>query len=296
MNLGAQNVQFGCPMNKPNSTNSIYCSRVSIRCSYSSVSSLPYQSLRCAVLGAGFAGLSVTWHLLQHSPKDMHLHIDMYDEVGIGGGASGVSGGLLHPYSPKVKPLWHAVDCWKRSLDLLTVAEDAHSSKCLSVGRQVQSQDTSSSIVRRRGILRPATSMKNLDLMNDNAQSSLASCRIESICEDAVEKLVPNLRLPLGMGFYMPEAVNIHPQRYLEGLYLACENLKNGGADGVASNRDFCLHKERVDSLQELAREYDTVIICLGARAAFSPELSGKLPLRTCRGVVAHLQLDDDTR
>lgn len=29
------------------------------------------------------------------------MRIDIYDEVGIGGGASGVSGGLLHPYSPK---------------------------------------------------------------------------------------------------------------------------------------------------------------------------------------------------
>lgn len=38
---------------------------------------------------------------LQESPKDLRLRIDIYDEVGIGGGASGVSGGLLHPYSPK---------------------------------------------------------------------------------------------------------------------------------------------------------------------------------------------------
>lgn len=37
----------------------------------------------------------------QHSPKELNLSIDLYDEVGIGGGASGVSGGLLHPYSPK---------------------------------------------------------------------------------------------------------------------------------------------------------------------------------------------------
>lgn len=27
--------------------------------------------------------------------------VDVVDEVGIGGGASGSSGGLLHPYSPK---------------------------------------------------------------------------------------------------------------------------------------------------------------------------------------------------
>lgn len=32
------------------------------------------------------------------------MRVDIYDEVGIGGGASGVSGGLLHPYSPKGLP------------------------------------------------------------------------------------------------------------------------------------------------------------------------------------------------
>lgn len=85
------------------------------------------------MLGAGFAGISVAWHLLkvlnlsslspkltsffwivtnkqmffssffllQDCPKELSLSVDVYDEVGIGGGASGVSGGLLHPYSPK---------------------------------------------------------------------------------------------------------------------------------------------------------------------------------------------------
>lgn len=41
---------------------------------------------------------------LQHIPKESHVCIDIYDDVGIGGGASGVSGGLLHPYSPKGFP------------------------------------------------------------------------------------------------------------------------------------------------------------------------------------------------
>ena len=38
---------------------------------------------------------------MQKSPKEKEMRIDIYDEVGIGGGASGISGGLLHPYSPK---------------------------------------------------------------------------------------------------------------------------------------------------------------------------------------------------
>ncbi|KAJ0030456.1 hypothetical protein Pint_14674 [Pistacia integerrima] len=39
--------------------------------------------------------------------------------------------------------------------------------------------------------------------------------------------------------------------------------------------------------------EYDAVIICMGAKADVLPELSGKLPLRTCRGVIACLQPSD---
>ena len=81
--------------------------------------------LRYAVLGAGFAGLSVAYNLLKLSPKDSNLRIDVFDEVGIGGGASGVSGGLLHPYSPKAKLLWRAAECWDEALRLLNVAEAA---------------------------------------------------------------------------------------------------------------------------------------------------------------------------
>lgn len=46
----------------------------------------------------------------------------------------------------------------------------------------------------------------------------------------------------------------------------------------------------------KLAGTYDAVIVCLGAKMVMLPELAGKLPLRTCRGVVAHFQLHDDIR
>ena len=74
----------------------------------------------------------------------MHL----IDEEGIGAGASGVSGGLLHPYSPKGRPpavaecpllhsmskschviagklLWQGEEGWRAALHLLQVAEEA---------------------------------------------------------------------------------------------------------------------------------------------------------------------------
>ncbi|XP_031099652.1 uncharacterized protein LOC116003849 isoform X2 [Ipomoea triloba] len=264
----------------------------SIRC-YSVLSQRP---LRYAVLGAGYAGLSVVWHLLQHSPKEAPLFIDIYDEIGIGGGASGMSGGLLHPYSPKVKLLWKGEECWKESLNLLRIAENAKFSQSSNVEKQDHGQNENNFMVRRRGILRPALSSKNMDTMINNAQDFLASCRIETINRESAHNLVPSLFVPLDVAFHMPEAVNVHSQYYLEALYTACQNAaKDLSTSGVA-HKELCLHKKSIDGLLELAGEYDAVIICLGARAAFLPELSGRLPLRTCRGVIARLRIDDHVR
>ncbi|KAK6151639.1 hypothetical protein DH2020_014274 [Rehmannia glutinosa] len=271
----------------PKTTTSSSCSSssfFSVRCSSSS--SVSQRPLRYAVLGAGFAGLSVAWNLLQHGPKERHLCVDIYDEVGIGGGASGVAGGLLHPYSPKVKLLWRGAECWKESLNLLNIAERA----LVNEGKGETLENGESPIIRRRGILRPAVNLKNMNIMTENAQNCLANCRIELIHEDAAQKLIPNLSVPLNLAFYMPEALNINAQSYLKGLYLACENLANEMSNLGHGHRELSFRQKSVQ------RDYDAVIICFGARAAFLPELSGKLPLRTCRGVIAQLQLGDDMR
>ncbi|MFS7981903.1 putative FAD dependent oxidoreductase, FAD/NAD(P)-binding domain superfamily [Helianthus anomalus] len=253
---------------------------------FSSSSHIHQRSLRYAVLGAGFAGLSVAWHLLERSATDLSVCVDVLDEIGIGGGASGVAGGLLHPYSPKVKPLWMAAKCWEETLRLLSIAETQNGAL---------NQNSNVFIARRKGILRPVVSLKNMSVMNDNAQNSLASCRIRSINEDAAQSLVPNISVPLDLAFYMPDAVNIHPQGYLEALYLACETLAKEMSSVGPGEKAINFHKRSIGHLLELEGEYDVVIVCLGARSTFLPELSGKLPLRTCRGIIAHLHLPDNT-
>lgn len=50
--------------------------------------------MRIAIIGAGFSGLSVAWHLL----KMGECEISIFDSKGIGGGASGMAAGLMHPY------------------------------------------------------------------------------------------------------------------------------------------------------------------------------------------------------
>ncbi|XP_027066259.2 uncharacterized protein [Coffea arabica] len=220
--------------------------------------------------------------------RDLPLLVDIYDEVGIGGGASGVAGGLLHPYSPKVKLLWRAEECWNESLKLIRIAERAKQSKVLNTGRQEAVHSMNFSIIRRRGILRPAVSLKNINIMDHNVENCLASCRIESMDKHAAENLVPGLSVPLNVAFHMPEALNVHSQYYLEALYLACQNSVAEMLNLGVAPRELNFYKTSVGSLLEFAGEYNAVVICLGARAAFLPE--------SCRGVVTHMQLSDNFR
>ncbi|KAK9098407.1 hypothetical protein Syun_025452 [Stephania yunnanensis] len=279
----------------------------------SSSSSLKLQpnSIRYAVLGAGFAGLSVVWHLLEvktslicvdnlvynvveQAPKDLHLCIDLYDEVGIGGGASGISGGLLHPYSPKAKLLWRGADCWRECLRLLNIAETTVAS-CKSDTPSLDfKRDANETIVWRRGIFRPATTLKNADVLSESAHNCLPSCKIELMDEDGAQSFAPHLCMPFNSAIFMPQAVNVHPQRYLQALFLSCKNLVKDLASIDRGEKELCLYQKSFNSLLELADDYDAAIICFGAKADLLPELCGKLPVRTCRGIVTHLNLPTD--
>ncbi|CAJ2637523.1 unnamed protein product [Trifolium pratense] len=252
-------------------------------------------SSRFAVLGAGFAGLSVVWHLFKHSPKELNLKIDIYDEVGIGGGASGISGGLLHPYSPKVKPLWEGAQCWNESIKLLRIAEEASLSRDCQV-RESTEQYMKAFVVNKRGILRPAMDMKNMTKLNDNAKTCLPCCRVKTLNNEEAQGLLPGVLLPFNTAFFMPEALNINPRHYLEELFLACENLVKESSSHDSGEKQLSLHKKSIHGLSEFEGEYDAVIICLGAKVNMLPEISGRLPLRTCRGVIVHLEPPDDTR
>lgn len=88
--------------------------------------------------------------------------------------------------------------------------------------------------------------------------------------------------------------MTIHPKRYLQALFLACKNFADEVSSSSCTVTKICLLKEHVNSLRELDGEYDAVVICLGAKAGMLPELSGHLPLRNCRGIIAELELPTD--
>lgn len=71
--------------------------------------------MKIAIVGAGYAGLAVTWHLLQKG----------YDLTVFNGGegASHVSTGLLHPAAgKKALPNWRSQEGMEATIDLLNIA------------------------------------------------------------------------------------------------------------------------------------------------------------------------------
>lgn len=208
--------------------------------------------------------------------------MDLFDEGGIGGGASGVSGGLLHPYTPKGKLLWKGSEGWQAALNLLATAEAA----TLSTG-------DSKPIAWRRGILRPLVAEKHIeDARKLGGGNGPELAGIRCLERPLAQAMVPGLELPEnGLGLHIPGGINLHPRSYLDALWLACENFAASAGRGTRA----ALVNQRVSSLAEFSREgYEAVVVCMGSKAVLLPELAGKLPLSMCRGVVAHLELPSE--
>lgn len=73
---------------------------------------------KIAVVGAGFAGLAAAYFLLEK------YQVTLFDHQGIGGGASGISSGLLHPYpGEKGRRSWHADEAMAATRQLLEIAQ-----------------------------------------------------------------------------------------------------------------------------------------------------------------------------
>lgn len=145
--------------------------------------------MRVAVVGAGLAGLSASWNLVCKDVK-----VVLFDPKGIGGGASGVSTGLLHPFpGKKATRSWRADEGMEATKELLLIAEEA-------LGRPVAS---------RAGIFRPAvTNQQKIDFQAN--QNKEAQWTVVNLPEE----------MP---GLWIEKGITVFSRLYLEGLWKACE-------------------------------------------------------------------------
>jgi glycine/D-amino acid oxidase-like deaminating enzyme len=147
--------------------------------------------MKIAIVGAGLAGLSVTWHLCSS-----HVQPTLFDMKGIGGGASGISTGLLHPF-PGRRALrsWGAWEGMMETRALIAVSEK-------TLGRPVSS---------RTGIFRPAQTLQQKEDFGLRAKKD----------PEAIWQEHPIF----GSGIWIPSGITLYSRLYLKGLWKACQPL-----------------------------------------------------------------------
>ncbi len=183
---------------------------------------------KIAIVGAGFCGLAASWFFAERE----EFAVDLYDPSGIGGGASGIAAGLLHPYAGahnKLNPF--ALEGIAATKELLSVAERA-------LGKQ---------IAHFSGVLRLATDEAQLsDYQKASAKYPDIMWRTAAENQKAVEGLYPH------PGIFIENAAVVDSQLYLEGLFKAC------------TKRGLTLIKEPIADLNRLDT-YDSILITAGA-------------------------------
>ncbi len=163
--------------------------------------------MKVAVVGAGLAGLSVCWHLGQKKGTQTTL----FDPKGIGGGASGISTGLLHPFPGK------------KALRSHESSEGMAATETLIA---ISSEAMQRPVAEKSGVFRPAITEQQ---MRD------FSLRGEKDPEAEWQETSP-----FGPGLWIPKGMALYSQLYLKGLWKACE--KQGSIlvqESIASLEDL---------------------------------------------------------
>lgn len=207
--------------------------------------------MKIAILGGGFCGVAVCWHLLQKGYRE----ITLFDPKGIGGGASGIAAGLLHPYAGlHAKLNWQGQESMEAARTLLAVAE----------------AELGAPVADYRGILRPALTPEQ---EHDFRRCASRFTDVEWLEAADIEARFPGI--PPKPSLFIKNGITVDCPRYLQGLWKACVKL---GAR---------LEQRAVHALEEL-HSFDKVIACLGASTKTFEETSA-IPLSFVKGQILEL-------
>lgn len=208
--------------------------------------------MQIAILGAGFCGLATAWHLLQNPRVNVHL----FDPNGIGGGASGISAGLLHPFvGQHAKLNWNGQEGMVATRKLLEVSSNA-------LGYPV---------FENTGLMRLAVTGKQ--------KKHFQECALKNPDEVTWQQNIDTTEINSFSGIWIKSALTVNCQRYLEGLWKAC------------TSKGALLSKISIQQLAELS-EFDSVVITTGASACSFPELS-HLPITQVKGQILEFKWPD---
>lgn len=156
--------------------------------------------LKVAIIGAGFSGLGLCYHLLQQG-----CEVTLFDPKDIGTGVSGMASGLLHPYPGESARLsWQGKVALKEAIDLIDLASCA-------LGKRVARAD---------GILRFALNGKQEKAFKERAEVEEDVRWLEA---EACQFRVGGVNhCP---GIFISSGWTVHATLYLKGLWKVCQQL-----------------------------------------------------------------------
>lgn len=231
---------------------------------------------RIAVVGAGLAGLAVTYHLVhsvarvasKRGSPDYRPRITLFDPCQPGtGGASRAAAGLLHPFSPRAKvKVWAGVKSVDAAKALVKAAEDFS-------GRV---------LLRTPGVMRLALTDK---MVGDfKVAAGRFPRELEFLEPEVVKERCPGA--PEGVpAVFMNSANVVDCGGYLQSLWALCE-----------ASGQVAWSPNPVDDYRSLLRgsaacggegieheAFDAVVVCTGA-AIKAMTTFDDLPITACRG------------
>lgn len=208
--------------------------------------------MKIAIIGAGFAGLSSAWHLL----KNPTTEVTLFDQNGIGGGASGIAAGLLHPFTGlHAKLNRFGMEGYQSTLELLEASREA-------LGKEVSKPSK---------LLRLClTKQQEIDYLKCSKLHRGVTWLDAIECQTLVPTLAPY------SGILIENATTVYTDNYLQGLYLAIEK------------RGCKFEKQKIENLHQL-QEFDHIVITAGADTKLFSELQN-LDLFLVKGQILKLE------
>jgi glycine/D-amino acid oxidase-like deaminating enzyme len=209
--------------------------------------------MKIAIVGAGFSGMALAWNLVKHTS----VNITLFDPNGIGGGASGIAAGLLHPFAGL-----HSKLNWKgrEGMEATRILLDSINPPVFS----------------RTGLIRIALTEEN------EKDYALCAQRFpeEVIWLEADELQAFAPQATLHPGIHIKSAVTVYSDLYLKSLWEFC------------SQKGVILEKTEISSLEEL-KHFDAILVANGASACGIKELAD-LPITAIKGQILELSWPKD--